>query len=138
MPPDVQALSPYAYQKAFSLPRACMLTYSQADKVTVLKEASPSFVVMRRLAMRFRGLLRGADAGKLGSWLDDARHSGIQLLQQFARILSRDIDAVRNAIAEPWSSGQAEGQINRLKTLKRAMFGRAGIELLRARMLPIQ
>ena len=86
MPPDVQALSPYAYQKAFSLPRACMLTYSQADKVTVLKEASPSFVVMRRLAMRFRGLLRGADAGKLGSWLDDARHSGIQLLYQPALI----------------------------------------------------
>ena len=73
-----------------------------------------------------------------GSWLDDARHSGIRALQQFARMLSRDIDAVRNAIAEPWSSGQAEGQINRLKTLKRAMFGRAGIELLRARMLPIQ
>jgi len=115
-----------------------MLSHSQAAKVAVLKEASPSFVVMRRLAMRFRGLLRGADAGKLGSWLDDARHSGIQLLQQFARILSRDIDAVRNAIAEPWSSGQAEGQINRLKTLERAMFGRAGIELLRARMLPIQ
>jgi transposase len=115
-----------------------MLTHSQAAKVAVLKEASPSFVVMRRLAMRFRGLLRSSDPGKLGSWLDDARHSGIQLLQQFARILSRDIDAVRNAIAEPWSSGQAEGQINRLKTLKRAMFGRAGIELLRARMLPIQ
>jgi transposase len=50
----------------------------------------------------------------------------------------RDIDAVRNAIVEPWSSGKAEGQINRLKTLKRAMFGRAGIELLRARMLPLQ
>ena len=115
-----------------------MLTHSQAAKVAVLKEASPSFVVMRRLAMRFRGLLRSSDPGKLGSWLDDARHSGIALLQQFARILSRDIDAVRNAISEPWSSGQAEGQINRLKTLKRAMFGRAGIELLRARMLPIQ
>ncbi len=85
-----------------------------------------------------RGLLRGADADKLGSWLDDARHSGIHALQQFARTLARDFDAVRSAIAEPWSSGQAEDQINRLKTLKRAMFGRARIELLRARMLPIQ
>lgn len=78
-----------------------LLTHSQAAKVTVSKEASPSFVVMRRLAMRFRGLLRGADPGKLGSWLDDARHSGIHALQQFARTLARDIDAVRNAIAEP-------------------------------------
>ncbi|BDV37137.1 transposase [Methylocystis bryophila] len=80
----------------------------------------------------------GADPGELSSWLDDARHSGIRALQQFARMLSRDIDALRNTIAEPWSSGQTEGEINRLKTLKRAMSGRAGFELLRARMLPIQ
>ena len=45
---------------------------------------------------------------------------------------------MKHAIAEPWSSGQAEGQINRLKTLKRAMYGRASIELLRARMLPLE
>jgi len=51
-------------------------------------------------------------------------------------VLGRDIDAVRNAIEQPWSNGQVEGQINRLKTLKRAMYGRAGVELLRARMLP--
>lgn len=46
------------------------------------------------------------------------------------------IDAVRNAITEPWSNGQTEGQINHLKTLKRTMYGRAGSELLRARLLP--
>jgi transposase len=57
---------------------------------------------------------------------------------QFARTLTRDTEAVKHAIAEPWSSGQAEGQINRLKTLKRAMYGRTSIELLRARMLPFQ
>jgi transposase len=44
---------------------------------------------------------------------------------------------VKNAIAEAWSNGQAEGQINRLKTLKRAMYGRASVALLRARMLPL-
>ncbi|MFH1342404.1 MAG: ISL3 family transposase, partial [Pseudomonadota bacterium] len=54
---------------------------------------------------------------------------------RFARVLRRDIDAVNNAIELPWSNGQAEGQINRLKT-KRAMYGRAGPELMRARMLP--
>lgn len=52
-------------------------------------------------------------------------------------VLRRDIDAINNAIQLPWSNGQAEGQINRLKTLKRAMYGRAGSELLRARMLPL-
>jgi len=48
-----------------------------------------------------------------------------------------DIQAVRNAVIETWSNGQTEGQINRLKTLKRAMFGRARIELLRARLMPV-
>jgi transposase len=47
------------------------------------------------------------------------------------------IGAIRNAILEPWSNGQTEGQINRVKTLKHAMYGRAGAELLRARMLPL-
>ena len=41
------------------------------------------------------------------------------------------------AMSEPWSNGQTEGQINRLKTLKRAMYGRAGVELLRVRMMPL-
>jgi transposase len=47
-------------------------------------------------------------------------------MQQFARTLTRDIEAVRHAIAEPWSNGQAEGQLNWLKTLKRFMYRRAG------------
>ena len=59
-------------------------------------------------------------------------------MQQFAAILRRDLVAVRNAISEPWSNGQTEGQINRLKTLKRAMYERAGAELLRARMFLLQ
>ena len=58
-------------------------------------------------------------------------------MERFARTLRQDIAAVENAATQIWSNGQVEGQINRLKTLKRAMFGRAGIELLRARMLPL-
>jgi transposase len=50
----------------------------------------------------------------------------------------RNLQAVRNAITEPWSNGQAEGLINKLKTVKRSMYGRAGIELLRARLIPIE
>ena len=58
-------------------------------------------------------------------------------MQRFARKVRQDIGAVTNALTQPWSSGQVEGQINRLKALKRSMFGRAGAELLRARILPI-
>jgi len=92
---------------------------------------------MRKLAMRFRGILRGSDTGPLDGWLSDATRSGIHCMRQFAGTLRQDLAAVQNAIREPWSNGQTEGQINRLKTLKRAMYGRAGVDLLRARMLPL-
>jgi transposase len=73
----------------------------------------------------------------LDIWLKDARRSGIYSMQRFARALRHDIEAVRNAVLEPWSNGQTEGQINRLKTLKLAMYGRAGVDLLRARLMPL-
>ncbi len=78
------------------------------------------------------------NAAKLDDWLREARASGIGAMQRFARTLSQDLEAVRNAITETWSTGQTEGQINKLKTLKRAMYGRAGAELLRARLLPLE
>jgi len=70
--------------------------------------------------------------------LRDAHDASIYDIRRFVRTLRQDLAAVKNAITEPWGNGQAEGQINRLKTLKRAMYGRAGVELLRARMLPFQ
>lgn len=112
------------------------LTERQASRVDLLKEQLPGFAAMRQLAMRFRGILRGKDPAKLDTWLADVRHSGLHALRRFGQVLSRDIDAVRNAICENWSNGQTEGQINKLKALKRAMYGQAGAELLRARMLP--
>jgi transposase len=114
-----------------------LLTSSQAEKIDTLKREWPDFAAMRQLAMRFRGILRSKNVARLGVWLKDAHKSGLYAIQRFARTLGRDIDAVWNAITEPWSNGQTEGQINRLKTLKRAMYGRAGPELLRARMLPL-
>jgi hypothetical protein len=113
-----------------------LLTEAQAEKVDKLKAQSSEFAMMRRLAMRFRGIFRGSDTEPLDRWLSDAATSGIHGMRQFAATLRQDLAAVRNAICEPWSSGQTEGQINRLKMLKRAMYGRAGVELLRARMLP--
>jgi transposase len=55
---------------------------------------------------------------------------------QFARTLRRDLGAVEMAITAPWSNGRLEGHINRLKMIKRQMYGRAGFALLKARVLP--
>ena len=56
-------------------------------------------------------------------------------LDAFARGIKRDHDAVLAAFVEPWSTGPVEGQINRLKLLKRTMYGRAKFDLLRRRVL---
>jgi Transposase len=137
--PDGAAISivPPIVVSALCIKPRGLLTSAQAEMVDELKVASTEFAVMRALAMRFRGLLRGGDIELLDTWLSDAVSSGVHAMRQFAATLRRDLVAVRNAILQPWSNGQTEGQINRLKTLKRAMYGRAGTELLRARMLPL-
>jgi transposase len=113
------------------------LTTRQIVNVDALKAASAEFTTMRRLAMRFRGLLLGGLVEKLDVWLRDARQSGIYGMQRFARALRHDIEAVRNAMLEPWRDGQTEGQINRLKTLKRSMYDRASVDVLVARLRPL-
>ena len=134
--PDTgHAISPVVAAALCIKPRG-LLTPRQARKVDALKQGSDAFAKMRRLAMRFNGILRSKRSETLDPWIDDAIDSELIPIMRFARVLRRDIDAVKNAIELPWSNGQAEGQINRLKTLKRAMYGRAGPELLRARMLP--
>jgi hypothetical protein len=77
-----------------------LLTENQAVKVDALKSEWSEFAAMRRLAMRFRGILRSKNAAKLGVWLTDVHQSGLYAMQRFARTLRRDIDAMRNAIAE--------------------------------------
>lgn len=88
--------------------------------------------------MRFNGLFRGGSVEMLDEWLHHAFSCGIYTMRRYAKTLWQDKSAVQNAVTDPWSNGQTEGQINRLKTLKRSMYGSAGIELLRARMLPLQ
>ena len=134
-PETGHAISPVVAAALCIKPRG-LLTERQAKKVDALKQGSNAFAQMRRLAMRFNGILRGKKSAPLDVWIDDAIDCELIPIMRFARVLRRDIDAVNNAIEQPWSNGQAEGQINRLKTLKRAMYGRAGHELLRARMLP--
>jgi transposase len=69
-------------------------------------------------------------------WIRTATLSGIGPMVRFACGLKKDFNAVIAAVETSWSNGQTEGQINRLKAIKRQMYGRAGFQLLRARALP--
>jgi hypothetical protein len=92
--------------------------------------------VLYRLARRFVEMVQEGKAAELERWLLDAQNSGVEELKNFAEgIVSQNLAAVRAALTEVWSNGQTEGQINRLKMLKRQSYGRAAFELLRARVL---
>jgi transposase len=81
-------------------------------------------------------MLRARRAGqRLSPWLNAASRSGVCELRRFASGLWRDYRAVEAAMTSPWSNGQVEGQVNRLKLIKRRMYGRANFDLLRLRVL---
>jgi len=124
-PETGHAISPVIVAALCIKPRG-KLTPDQARKADALRAGFPAFATMRCLAMRFNGILRGREADPLPAWIDDTIETDLAPIVRFALTLNRDFDAVKNAVEMPWSNGQAEGQINRLKTLKRAMYGRAG------------
>ncbi len=72
---------------------------------------------------------------QLDAWISAAEKDSFTALASFARNLRRDLDAVRNGLTLPHSSGPVEGHVNRVKMLKRQMFGRAKLDLLRKRTL---
>jgi transposase len=97
-----------------------------------LLATSPQLALARDLALRFAAVVRERKAGDLDQWLTDADSSE---LSSFATGLRQDQAAVQAALELAWSNGQTEGQITRLKLIKRQMYGRAKHDLLRARVL---
>jgi transposase len=83
----------------------------------------------------FAALVRERRAQELDPWMQMALQSTCNALRQFARGLQQDEATVQAALTVEWSNGQAEGQVNRLKLLKRQMYGRAKFDLLRLRVL---
>ena len=129
-------ISPQVAAALLSKPRP-ELSARQAEIVDILKEQCPGFAVMRKLSFGFRSILCRGKVTTLHRWLEDATRAGIDALGRFVRTVKQDLSAVEAAVTESWSNGPVEGQINRLKALKRQMYGRAGVELLRARVLPL-
>lgn len=100
-----------------------------------LRQHAPELDEAVALVEEFTGLIRDHAPDRLDPWLKRARDSTIRQLQSFANRLGNDYAAVQAAVALVWSNGQTEGQVNRLKTLKRQMYGRANFDLLERRFL---
>lgn len=98
-------------------------------------EASPAILCAYQLAQDFQKIVRQRASDAFEPWLQEVAGSGVPALQTFAAGLERDKAAVFAALTLPWSNGQTEGQVNRLKLIKRSMYGRANFDLLRLRVL---
>ena len=97
--------------------------------------ACPEVQRAMELAQRLCAMIRERRADGLASWLVAAQASGISEMKSLAAGLRSDFAAVEAALSLSWSNGPVEGQVNRLKFIKRLMYGRAGFDLLRARVL---
>jgi transposase len=112
------------------------LSAAQKRHLEAFMRFCPRAHELRRFVLQFRAMMRWRSAKKLGTWIKAAATSDFRFTAQFATALRRDLEAVKLSITTPWSNGPIEGHINRLKAIKRQMYGRAGFELLKARVLP--
>ncbi len=92
--------------------------------------------IVRKLVRIFKTMMQRGH-GNIKRWIDFVKRSKYKLagLKTFARGLLRDIDAVENGIKMRWSNGAVEGHVNRIKSIKRQMYGRAGFDLLRLKVI---
>ena len=98
--------------------------------------AFPEISTLYGLVQGFAHVFRSKQSQALQNWLAEAAATGLPEISRFCDGLLRDAAAVTAAVVLPWSNGQVEGQIHRLKLVKRQMYGRAKFNLLRCRVLP--
>ena len=126
---------PSARQAAWMLFRPEGLEDEEERAVELLCRLSPEVARARGLALGFIEVIKERRVGGLRQWVIEAQRSEMPELVSFANGVAADIQAVRAALESEWSQGQAEGQVHRLKLVKRQMYGRGKLDLLRARVL---
>ena len=111
------------------------LTLRQVRQLEPLRIQDEGLASAYQLTQDFRAMVVNRQVDVLHRWLQEAQESGIAELRSFAAGILRDYDAVRAALTTEYSNGQTEGQVNRLKLIKRQAYGRAQFDLLRLRVL---
>jgi transposase len=110
------------------------LAKSEAILVAVIENNVPELIAARKAIGDFQSMIRSKSTVRLDGWIAMSKGS---LVSSFVNGVEKDLAAVRNAIVSPWSNGQTEGQITRLKLIKRQMYGRAKLDLLQARVVGV-
>jgi transposase len=100
-----------------------------------LTQAHPVIAQAYTLSQAFLALVRERRGADLAAWMTETSASGIAALARFAQGLQEDLPAITAGLTLPWSNGAVEGHVNRLKLLKRQSYGRAGVGLLRQRVI---
>ncbi|GER89653.1 transposase [Dictyobacter vulcani] len=111
------------------------LDEQEQQELGMLRQASATAEQVYHLVQEFGQMVRQHQGDQLDHWLRAANESGLPALQSFASGVQRDYAAVRAGLTLPYSNGLLEGHINRLKLIKRSMYGRANFDLLRLRVL---
>jgi transposase len=109
-----------------------VLTKAETVMVAAIEAGVPTLVEARKIITEFHLMIRRRLETGLTRWIERAR---VSLIASFASGVARDEAAVRSAITSSWSNGQTEGQITRLKLVRRQMYGRGNIDLLQARLI---
>lgn len=131
-----QAVSPRALRWLLTRKRAD-LNQEERAQLDQLLQVSPEVQVIHTLLHAFLDMVRERHHQQLRPWMEQASKSAIPELKSFVAGIEHDYDAVKEALRLPWSQGVTEGKVNKLKTIKRQMYGRAGFPLLRQRLLQV-
>jgi len=111
------------------------MTLAEQEVLPKLKAACSELALTYELVQEFIKMVKHRKPEALEPWLSSVASSKLRDLENFALGIERDKAAVLAALSSEWSNGQTEGQVNRLKLLKRQMYGRAKFDLLRKRVL---
>jgi len=100
-----------------------------------MRSADEAVATANTLVQQFVNMVRQRQADRLAPWTETASLCSVPAIARFANNLLNDFAAVHNALLLSWSNGQVEGQVHRLKLIKRQMYGRANFDLLRKRVI---
>jgi len=111
------------------------LDEKEREELATIRQASETAQTLYLLVQQFLQMVRKLEGERLEAWCASVRESGIEELQRFANGLEQDKAAVLMGLTHSYNNAQAEGQVTRIKLIKRMMYGRAGFPLLRQRVL---